>query len=286
MSNKDKPNSALRTLNLPVSGGTLSVKLYEPYKIVESINSVNTIVFLHGFTLDYRVWEYCIERFKRDYRVIAYDMLGFGASSYPTQQYRHSVHVIELLDALQIDKAHLIGFSMGGGEALDCAVSYPERVLSVGLVAGTCHGQPWQQSWLDFHRDIANHAQQAGIEAAKQVWLGSELFKPLQNKAALIEMMNDYSGWHWVNSDPGGVVKPPLYSDLSRLTVPVLTVVGSLDLADFRNVSDTLVAQVKRVKQQIVPGHGHMLPLECSSLLHHYLANWIQQGYRSLEGAF
>ncbi len=80
----------------------------------EVSGSGEPIVFIHGFTLDHRMWRPQVEFFAQDYQVITYDVRGFGKSSIPTQPYSHDDDLLALLTYLGIEQAHIVGLSMGG----------------------------------------------------------------------------------------------------------------------------------------------------------------------------
>ena len=107
-----------------------------------------TIVFLHGLASAVEYWEKNIPVFAKQYRVVALDMLGFGASDKPKINYTHETLVKFLKDflgALQIKKCVLVGHSLGGGVALAFAEEYPEKVSQLILVssAGFYRKIPW-----------------------------------------------------------------------------------------------------------------------------------------------
>ncbi len=96
------------------------------------------ILMLHGYSADKKVWLRFARYFAEDYRVVIPDLAGHGETGYSAEldysvgaQSRRLAH---LLDALNIDKAHLIGNSMGGFISADFALRYPERSLSAALV--------------------------------------------------------------------------------------------------------------------------------------------------------
>lgn len=95
------------------------------------------VLFLHGLGSSVRDWELQIPAFASDYRVLAVDMRGHGRSDKPQGPYSMPGFVrdvIGLLDQLHIDKAHVVGLSMGGMIAFQMAVDHPERIQSMVIV--------------------------------------------------------------------------------------------------------------------------------------------------------
>src|SRR5262249_39656405 len=107
----------------------------------EEVGAGAPIVFVHEFAGDGRSWEHQLRYFGRRYRCIAYNARGFPPSDVPDGVERYSQErarddIKAVLDALKIDKAHIVGLSMGGFAALHFGFTYPARALS--LVVGGC----------------------------------------------------------------------------------------------------------------------------------------------------
>src|SRR5262245_2951308 len=115
------------------------VKLY-----YEEAGAGTPIVFVHEFAGDYRSYEPQVRYFSRRYRCIAYNARGFPPSEVPADgemysQDRARDDIRAVLDALEIDKAHIVGLSMGGFATLHFGFTYPDRTLSL-VVAGCGYG--------------------------------------------------------------------------------------------------------------------------------------------------
>jgi len=97
----------------------------------------DALVLIHGLGGDHGEWIMQVPVFAKKYRVIALDLRGHGKSDKVGEEYSFPIFakdVIGLLDKLGIDKAYFCGVSMGGGVALQIALSYPERVKGLILV--------------------------------------------------------------------------------------------------------------------------------------------------------
>lgn len=107
-----------------------------------------TIVMLHGYSADKDVWVRFAGPFVRDFHVIVPDLAGHGATPFVTgadfSGPAQADRVARLLDVLGIDRAHVIGNSMGGFIAATLALRHPDRVLSIGLsdAAGVTAPEP------------------------------------------------------------------------------------------------------------------------------------------------
>src|SRR5690349_12792580 len=93
------------------------------------------LLLIHAGVADSRMWDEQLPAFTRLYRVIRFDQRGFGRSSFPAGPFASYKDPALLLDALAIEKVHVIGISFGGKVALDFALAYPARVTSLTLVA-------------------------------------------------------------------------------------------------------------------------------------------------------
>src|SRR5436853_3368522 len=107
----------------------------------EEAGSGHPVVFVHEFAGDYRSYETQLRFFSRRYRVIAFNARGYPPSDVPEDFQRYSQErarddIRAVLDALKIEKAHIVGLSMGGFAALHFGFTYPDRALS--LVVGGC----------------------------------------------------------------------------------------------------------------------------------------------------
>src|SRR5207237_10624114 len=115
------------------------IKLY-----YEEAGSGIPIVFVHEFGGDCRSYEGQLRYFSRRYRCIAYNARGYPPSDVPNELARYSQDrarddIRAVLDALGIDKAHVVGLSMGGFAALHFGFTYPQRARSL-VVAGCGYG--------------------------------------------------------------------------------------------------------------------------------------------------
>ena len=115
------------------------VKLY-----YEETGSGTPIIFVHEFAADHRSWEPQMRHFGQRYRAITYGARGYPPSDVPEDsamysQNRATDDIAAVLDALKINKAHVVGLSMGGFATLHFGFRHPQRALSL-VVAGCGYG--------------------------------------------------------------------------------------------------------------------------------------------------
>ena len=107
----------------------------------DHIGAGPALVMVHGASQDTLSWQYVLDRFARHYSVYALDLPGHGKSGLPTGgPYRatpdNTRYVLQFLDAVSIDRAVLMGHSMGGGVVAQAAADAPQRVHGLVLVDG------------------------------------------------------------------------------------------------------------------------------------------------------
>jgi len=111
---------------------------YQEFKTDNNPNAT-VVVLLHGSPGSHRDFRKLAPELAKRYRVICPDLPGFGSSSHSIPDYSNRAHaryVLEMLDQLHVQRAHFVGFSMGGGVALHIADIAPERVTSLTMLSG------------------------------------------------------------------------------------------------------------------------------------------------------
>src|SRR6266849_10512637 len=129
-----------------------------------------TIVLVHGSPGHKEDFRSLTPELAKRYRVIAPDLPGFGSSTQHVPDYSiraHARYLIELMDALGIERAHLLGFSMGGGVVLNMADIAPQRVQSITMLSAI--GVQEAELLGDYHLNHALHGVQLGA-----IWLFNE----------------------------------------------------------------------------------------------------------------
>jgi pimeloyl-ACP methyl ester carboxylesterase len=218
------------------------------------------LALLHGFSLDTRMWDAQFGPFAARNRVLRYDLRGFGRSGAPSAEpYAPVEDLRALLDHLEIEQAAILGLSMGGGVAVDFALAYPQRTRALIPVDSTLSGYRWSIEW-----DL--RAKEVGVTGARQRWLEHGLFAACREKPPaydrLRQIVSGYSGWHWVNRDPGLPTDPPAIQRLEEIRAPTLVIAGERELPDFLEVARILARRIPGARLVLLPDAGHMANLE------------------------
>lgn len=236
----------------------------------EIAGSGDPIVFIHGWSFDTRCWDDQFAAFARDYRVLRYDLRGFGKSALPDtgQSYSHKDDLIALLDFLGLERVHVLGHSFGGRIAIDFALNYPERTITLLLpdAAMDVTGLELSEELADWIGNTWQTGRQSGIEQAKEIWIkGSPLAPAMQNPNAakkVKQMIDDYSGWHWKNNDPYVGITPYPPERLSKIKAPTLIIVGGLNPQFYFRAAEIQKEHIPNSEMVVLPGVGHALNIE------------------------
>jgi pimeloyl-ACP methyl ester carboxylesterase len=250
----------------------------------EVAGSGEPVVLVHAFTLDTRMWDDQFEALARDFRVIRYDARGFGKSAAPNpgEPYSNAEDLAALLEQLDARRAHVVGLSMGGRFALDYAVTYPDGLRSLVVIDGVIGGWQWSREWIAAYAPIVEAGRRRDVAQAKSLWLGLSLFAPARAQAPvgarLKQMVDDYSGWHFVNQNPERAVSPPAVGRLGTIRAPTLVVVGELDLPDFQRMSERLERDIPGARRATLPGAGHFANMEAPDGVTRALREFLLRG--------
>lgn len=235
----------------------------------ETAGQGHPIVLIHGYTLDNRMWNNQFDTLSQKYKVIRYDLRGFGKSACPSpgQKYCHTEDLKALLDYLKISKAYVMGLSMGGGIAVEFTLVHPEVAKALIPVDSTLGGFSYSDEFNAIFNELFTKFSEEGLGSAKKVWMGCQLFKQIfeipEAASRFSQMVSDYSGWHWsTNSDAMQSITPAAIRRLKEINVPVLVIVGKRDMSDFLNIARVMERDIPNARLAILDDVGHMSNME------------------------
>ena len=242
----------------------------------EEVGSGIPIVFVHEFAGDCRSYEPQLRYFGRRYRCIAYNARGYPPSDVPQTVERYSQDRARddircVLDALKIDKAHIVGLSMGGFATVHFGFTYPERARSL-VVAGCGYGaEPAKrQQFLEETAATAKRIEDLGMAKAAEGYALGPSRVQMQNK--------DPRGWHEFaemlkgHSTQGSALtqrgvqnrRPSLYDltdKMKTIAAPTLIMTGD---EDFPCLEPGLLMKrtIPTAGLVVMPNSGHAINLE------------------------
>ncbi len=233
------------------------------------------LVLLHGFTGSAARWEPHTIEFARRHLVVAIDQLGHGLSDSATDPHRYGIaHAVEdvlgVLDHLNIRRAHLLGYSMGGRVALALAVLAPERLFSLTLesVSPGLPDAEARRARAAQDAALADAIEREGIEAFVNRWERLPLFA---SQARLPDEVRSRLRAQRLRNSPVGLanslrglgqgLQPPMHEFLPQLRLPALIMAGALD-ADYCDRAREMSRLIPGARLEIVPDAGHAIHLE------------------------
>jgi pimeloyl-ACP methyl ester carboxylesterase len=256
--------------HIPARDGT---RLY-----FEEAGAGSAVVFVHEYAGDWRTWEPQMRHFSRSNRCVTYSQRGYPPSDVPTDGARYGQDiarddVIDLMDALKIDKAHIVGHSMGASTALHVGIRYPQRCISV-TAAGCGYGsspdpkvveamrlQSRETGQMFASEDFKTAAARYADGATRQ----TQKNKDPRGYAEFARMLSEHSKeGHALTMLHLQAKRPMLWemeAELKRFSVPLLVVVGDED--DWcLDPSVFLKRTVPTAGLLVIPRSGHTITSE------------------------
>jgi pimeloyl-ACP methyl ester carboxylesterase len=213
---------------------------------VEEVGSGTPVVFVHEYAGDYRSWEAQLRHLSRQHRCVTFSQRGYPPSDIPADPGRYSQailrdDVVAVMDALSIDKAHVVGHSMGAYTALHVGIRHPQRCLSV-TAAGCGWGSTPDPVKREAMKALAAETGQMfadeGIASAAAKYADAPMRQPLKHKdprgfAEFARMLGEHSAEGHAHMMLNVQLKRPtlweMEAELAKFSVPLLVIVGDED---------------------------------------------------------
>jgi pimeloyl-ACP methyl ester carboxylesterase len=240
----------------------------------ETLGQGHPLVLIHGGYMDRRMWDDQFPVFAQRYRVIRYDVRGFGKSSLPQVPYSDIQDLAALLALLGVKKTYVLGLSLGGIIALDFTLEHPDMVDALILVGSPVPGFPIellytkeqleQQKlrWAAFERA----RQERNIPAMVDALMEDPTLVPSRNYPAarqrVRENLSEYS-FAWVLAPaPKQELNPPAYERLAEIHKPTLIILGSEDDPRLFKDAAKLERDIAGARRVTIPETHHMPNME------------------------
>lgn len=244
----------------------------------EEAGAGTPVVFVHEYAADYRTWEPQLRYFARSHRCVTYSQRGYLPSDVPDDPDKYSQNlfrddVITVMDALKIDKAHVVGHSMGAATALHVGIHYARRCISV-TAAGCGYGSSPDPKVVEESRAASRETgkmfAEVGMEEGARRYGDGPTRQSQKNKdprgyAHFIKMLSEHSATgHSLTMLNLQAKRPTLYemeADLKKFTPPLLVIVGDEDEWCV-DASVYLRRTVPTAGLLVVPRTGHTITSE------------------------
>lgn len=232
------------------------------------------LILIHGHSLDHTMWDQQWHALARYYRVIRYDLRGYGRSSMPEEAHAflHAADLYQLMQQLHIAKAHLVGLSLGGFVATDLLALHPERVLSAVLASGNLFPVPGPSHPMDSaekqqrYKEIAA-LKKKGIDRMKREWftilLRSGGSQRENMRAPLWKMIAEWDAWQPLHLEPRPLLGTDAPALLRRQQVrpPVLVLEGRSP-GNTVPESPEILSLLPGAKRVFIEDAGHLCNME------------------------
>lgn len=224
----------------------------------ERTGAGDPVVLLHAGVVDSRIWAPVVPALAEHYDVVTYDQRAYGRSSGWDGPYSLVDDLTGLLDELGIVRTALVGLSRGGRIALDAALTRPERVTKLALVASALPGRPLEIQGTPEQEARWEAAEERG-DAAELAELDLEIWAPLgadeELRAMFLENAAASNG-----DDPAVPVEPPAATRLGEIRVPTLVVTGDHDDPAINEVGDVLEREIAGAQRLVIAKADHLIP--------------------------
>ena len=228
------------------------------------VKGAPTVVLIHGLGLNREVWQWMIPALSDAYDVITYDLYGHGQSDAPPETPSLSLfsrQLAGLLDTAGVDRAVIVGFSLGGMICRRFALDNPDRAQALVILNSPHTRTPQAQAAILKRVEQARHdGPQATVEAALERWFTDGF------RAANPAMMALVRKWVLANDK---AIYPKIYRVLaegideitrpgSELTLPALALTGDEDYGNGPEMTQAIANAIMGGEALILPGLRHM----------------------------
>ena len=250
-----------------------------------------SIVFVHEFAGDLRSWDAQLSHFSRRYRCIAYNARGYPPSDVPESMERYSQErarddVLAVLDALKIQRAYVVGLSMGGFATLHFGIKYSARAL--GLVVSGCGYGAVPAQREEFQRSARANAKvllEEGMAKFAATYGHNASRLQLRTKDPrgfdrYIRYLTEHSALGSANTMLGYQARRPslydLKTEMAGITAPTLVVAGDEDDATLEP-GLLMKRTIPHAGLVVLPRSGHALNLEDPALFNRIVEDFFHQ---------
>ena len=223
------------------------------------------LVLIHGGLLNSSEWDEQVNALAKHYRVVRYDVCGYGKSAARRLPFSHVEDLHQLLRFLQVKRAILIGGSMGGGIAIDFTLEHPEMVQALVLVGPALGGWPYSLEFVQRGFQIMLATVAEGPEKGADLWLNTYVIPAPDNptarqqfRALFIENFHGFlSPWYLARP-----LNPPALQRLAEIRTSTLLLTGEHETPENLAVLDALATKIAGAKKVIVPHSSHLPQME------------------------
>jgi 3-oxoadipate enol-lactonase len=229
------------------------------------------VVFLHAGIADSRMWNDQFEVFAQQYRVLRYDLRGYGQTTVAAPApYNHHEDLHALMNHLGIERAVLIGCSNGGRVAMNTLLAYPDAALGLVMVCSSPGGFKfegeapalWEQAVAAF--DAGDLEKNSRLET--QLWAVGPERSPDTVPQAVLDLVYEMNLIALKNEVAGNgeeqSFSPPAVERLGEIQVPVLVIIGADDSPVTHASGNFMTENIAGAKKVLMPNTAHLPSME------------------------
>lgn len=242
------------------------------------------VVLIHGGWLNSAQWDHQFTLLSRKYRVLRYDMRGYGRSALgqPDSGYAQHEDLAALLKHVGMERPHIVGVSAGAQAAIEYAVHYPDAVASLLLGASPLAGFDMGQEFTEGMRGVVTAGAADSLQVLHdRVWA----FAPFRVAAGMPDVRRRLNEMivhqnTWAGQRPGAprAKRPqtPASARLGEIRSPTLVVVGDGEMPALRSEADFVARNVSGARLIVIRGAGHFPNLEQPKHFNGVLLDWLK----------
>ncbi|MED1798097.1 alpha/beta fold hydrolase [Brevibacillus porteri] len=250
----------------------------------EVVGEGEPLLLIHGFNLDTRLWDAQLQAFAQTYKVVRFDIRGFGKTLATDVPFTLYDDVKAVLLGLGIEKAHVAGLSFGGMVAQEFALAYPQMVSSLILVASGLFGHPRSEQRLHdverFNQVCQRGTTEEALEMTTQMWFDGP-GQPVNEQT--VEARNRFKeiNRHAFSLPEFGVgletLSPSPIERLEEIKAPTLVIAGARDYPDFLQIADVLTERITGAQKVILPDSAHIPPMDQPEVFNKLVLEFLAQ---------
>ncbi len=269
------------------SGGMLEVEGSSIY--YQMAGSGEALVLCHAGFVGSRMWDDQWEEFARHFRVVRFDLCGYGKSPLPDRPTARRRELEALVDQLGIRRALLLGCSLGGTIALDFALEHPDRVDGLILVSAVPSGFEMRGEPPRDLVDMFSAGKQGDLKRVSELqvrlWVDGPFRRPEQvdpqvrrRAAEMNRIPVEHGTWGKVDMKPIDPLDPPAVRRLDEIHAPALIIAGALDDPELLRAADVMSAGIPGAQKVILPDAAHLPNMERSAEFSRAVFSFVQRG--------
>lgn len=241
------------------------------YEITGTPDGVD-VLLIHAGVTDRRSWRAVIERLAPSHRCTAFDMRGYGETTYETEEgWSPVADALAVLDAAESTSVAIVACSIGGQAAIDLALAHPERVAGLVLIGSAIRGAPYPQieegptAELNARFDVAetDGDQQELLRLDAWMWLDGPGAEEGRVGGHARELFLEMNGRALTAEDPGEEAElPPAWPRLGEIEAPTLVLIGRLDSEEIQQIGEQAAALIPGAQLVFLDNVAHLPQLE------------------------